>query len=181
MIKRMSAFRQAEKRITRLKFLPAPLVTKIELASTACLSLLDYVNPPNLDGIRPLRLHLKTALGHRFAAPEVLYHVATSTTIDPVLRWLLAGLKLWHAVMNVGMPLVDIESVLGGRHTRLTRVASLSEKWGIRVGASGFWVSDVWVPAREPWYVTRKVLLAHMRARECAALAERRRRHSEVL
>ena len=141
---------QAERRITRLRFLPVSLATKMELASVACLSLLDYVNSPLLDGIRPLRLHLKTSLGHQFAAPEILYHVVSSTTLDPVLRWLVAGLKLWHAIMNMDKPVMDIELVLGGRNTRMTRIAALAEKWEIRVVALGFWVSKVWVQQGSP-------------------------------
>ena len=172
--KECERIRQADRRILRLRHLPSPLATKLELASSACLSLLDYLNSPTLEDIRPLRLLLKGALGHRFAAPEILFHVTTPSTLDPVLRWLMAGLKLWHAVQNADHERTDIEAILGGKNTRLTRIVAMAEKWSIRVTWGGFWLGEIWLPSREPWYVARKALLAHIRSEEFMALDKRR-------
>ena len=83
--KESERIRQAEKRIARLKHLPSPLATKLELASSACLSLLDYINSPHIEEVRALRLQLKSALGHRFAAPEVLFHARPPLRLIPCL------------------------------------------------------------------------------------------------
>ena len=76
--------------------------------------------------------------------------------------------------MNSNHDLVDIEAVLGGKASRLVRIASLAEKWNIRVSALGFWVSEVWLPAREPWYLARKILMAHIKKEDLCSLARRR-------
>ena len=87
---------------------------------------------------------------------------------------MIAGLKLWHAIMNSNHHTNDVEAVLGGRNTRLTKIASLAEKWSIRTSALGFWVADTWVPAREPWYIVRKILISHIKREDMHALSTRR-------
>ena len=54
--KEISRLRKMELRIRRLKPLPVPFLTKCDLASMSCLSLLDYVNHPKcLFCLRPKR------------------------------------------------------------------------------------------------------------------------------
>ena len=54
------------------------------------------------------------------------------------------------------------------------KIADTITRWGVRISSSGFLAGEVWLPAREPWYVCRKVLIAHTKQRELANLADKR-------
>ena len=53
--RRLVRLRKMELRIRRLKPLPVTFLTKCDLASMSCLSLLDYVNHPNVSSVRGLK------------------------------------------------------------------------------------------------------------------------------
>ena len=172
--KEIARLQKMETRIRRLKPLPVTFLTKCDLASMSCLSLLDYVNHPNVSSVRGLKGPLKRALGHPYAAPEVLYNVALNTTLDPELRWLLAGMRLWHEILKDNEDSLDVEVVLGGTKGRLAKIAAAGRAHGIAMGPQGFRVHDKLVPSREPWFLTKKIMLAHLKHEEWRSLMERR-------
>ena len=47
-------------------------------------------------------------------------------------------------------------------------------RFGITVTREGFQVGDRWVPAREMWFIARKVIMTHIKGHQARKLAERR-------
>ena len=172
--KEMKRVREADRRLTRIRNMPVPLSTKVDLIPISALSLLDYVGTPTPEPALALRSSVKAALGNKFAAPEILFHVSCNTTIDPFGRWLISSLKLWHTCMNTCHDITQLEAILGGSKGRLACTAKRAEKVGIVVTAEGFIWEGKWVPASEPWYVLKKVLRAHLRGLALHKLSERR-------
>ena len=62
---------------------------------------IDYSPHPDFKKVPPLRSAVKAALGHIFAAPEILYHLLSKESLDPECRWLLASLGLVHAMISL--------------------------------------------------------------------------------
>ena len=122
----------------------------------------------------PLRGPLKRALGHAFAAPEVLYNILVSSSLDPVFRWILAGLRLWHEVLREQEVNIEIEMFLGGSRGRLTNIAKAAATFGTQVLPTGFRLDTTHVSSREPWYVVKKAVTSYLKTRDCLSLAARR-------
>ena len=171
--KELARYEEAEKRLIRIRHMPIGVSNKIAIISSTCLSTLDYVNHPELSSVRYLRSLVKKALAQQYAAPEVLYNCFVSSTIDPCIRWLLAGLRLCHLIIQEEEVATMLQRVLAGTG-RIARVARLAVKNDIHVTPHGLLVGEVTLPRSHPWAIVRSKLLEHLKAMQLTQLAERR-------
>ena len=164
---------EAEKRLLRVRHMPIGVAKKIAIISSTCLSTLDYVNHPDLSSVRHLRSLVKKALVQQFAAPEVLYNCFVSSSIDPCIRWLLSGLRLWHLIIQQERDLALLDRLVAGRG-RLAKIAKLAEKYCIQVTQHGILVGEAATPPSYPWAIVRSKILEHLKILQLTQLAERR-------
>ena len=124
-----------ESRLMRLQHLPIGLNLKLDLVSAACLSLLDYLNHPRIDGAKGARILVKKCLNQWYAAPEVLFHALTKPMLDPLARWLLAAYRLWRLWYHVLLLLPteeQVKRILRAKTTRACRCvlkSSTNHSW----------------------------------------------------
>ena len=138
------------------------------------LSLLDYINHPRIDAAKAMRVEVKKCLNQWYAAPEVLFHALTKTTIDPLARWLIAGCRLWYSVLSLEPPSDHVKQVMKLKKTRLAIAARELRKWKILVSSEGFRLHETLLPVRESWSICRQAITNHIKRLELENLASRR-------
>ena len=87
-------------RLLRAAHLPLHPCAKASLASVSALSLLDFLNPPSLQACVPLRYMVRKVVSQPFGAPEIIFNIYIKGCLDPLLRSLLAHLRLWSHVVE---------------------------------------------------------------------------------
>ena len=53
-------------------------------------------------------------------------------------------------------------------------IASFAQKWNVQVVVQGFWVGAQLVPLREQWFITKKIIVAHLKETAYREVRERR-------
>ena len=172
--KEYARIEDALKRIERTKHLPIGIALKMELVDRACLSLLDFVNPPTPISVRHLKIPIKLATEQRFAAPEILYHCFTKVPIDPEARWILASARLLWEVLMVPDAWDKVFCLPRLGKGRLAEARKALEKQEIFIRDRHFCLGEKRTPAAWGWFFVKRDLLLHMRSRAAAALALRR-------
>ena len=157
---------EADRRLARIAHMPVSLSKKCDFLSVAVLSLLDYLGPSHPEPALALRSGIKVALANKFAAPEILFNITCRASLDPFHRWMMASLKLWHTCMQTCENPLDLQAIIGGGVGRLGMAAKRVAKSKIMITAEGFKVGDKWLPSREPWCISKKVLALQLL--ECA-------------
>ena len=89
-----------------------------------------------------MRTLVKDAFGLRSAAPEVVVCLLQKGTLDPYMRWLIAGLRLWYHVLREGPTTDDVDEVIEEGKGWLGKCALESFRWGIRITPRGFELAD---------------------------------------
>ena len=117
---------------------------------------------------------MKDIFGLRAGAPEVVSCLFLRGTLDAQLRWLMAIMRVWHHVLQTLPEKGEVDEVIEQAKGRLGLGAIHAFRWGVTVSFEGFQVGDRWVPAREQWFIARKVLLTHVKPEQARRLAERR-------
>ena len=163
-----------ERRLMRARNLPLSFVATVDTVSTACLSLLDYINHPKPTRAKALRSLVKKTLGHYHAAPEILFNAFLTTSLDPCIRWLLAIARMWHAVLQHSPQEAHVNTILRRSQTRLGSGAVTLLKYNVRVCSVGFHLSDAFYGKETPWNELRPKFIEHLKMHEYAALATRR-------
>ena len=165
---------QCRARLERAKVLSINPARLAHIVSAGCLSLLDFVNHPDPRPYQRLRTLVKEAFGLKAAAPEAVVCLLQKGTLDPYMRWLLSGIRLWHHVLRESPEEHEVNEVIEQCKGRLGRCALESYRWGIRVTRWGFELSDRFLSLREEWFISRKVILAHLKQEQAKRLAMRR-------
>ena len=75
-----------------------------------------------------LRMQVRRALNNVYGAPEIAWHVLSKTSLDPVLMWVLAALRLWKSAHAWTEP-----SERAKHLTQHSRVLAF-RKWATRFG-----------------------------------------------
>ena len=117
---------------------------------------------------------VKAALGCKAGAPEVITSVLQKRTLDPQIRCAMAGLRLWHVILQSHPLKEHVDEVIEAVKGRLGKVALFAFRWGVEITSDGFSVGGRWVPSREEWFIIRKVLLTHFKGEQARRLAARR-------
>ena len=162
---------QCVERLARARTLPLPAPKLALIVSSGCLSLLDFLNLPDPRPYVKLRTMVKDVFDLRPGAPEVVTCLLQKGSLDPHVRWLLAILRLWH---HVPRERHEVEEIIESAKGRLGIGAVHAFRLGITISFEGFQVGERWLPARELWFVARKVLMAHIKEGQAKKLAERR-------
>ena len=170
--KETARYEEAEKRLLRVRHMPLSVGKKMAIISSTCLSTLDYVNHPSISSVKHLRALVKRALGQQYAAPEILYNCFVASTLDPCIRWLLAGMRMWHGIIQ-HEELTHMKAVKRGQG-RLGNVARVADKYGIHVTEQGIVVGEASLPPSYPWSFFRRKILDHLKDAQLRELAERR-------
>ena len=118
-------------RLKRLAHLPANLAIKIQAVVTGCLSLLSYSVMPEPKHASGLRISVRHALNQSHGAPEVLFHVMTRTSCDPLFAWVTACCRLL-ARWLVDHPMPTLATIRSKRAV-MGRVTSFL-RWAKRAG-----------------------------------------------
>ena len=169
------------RRLERARYLPLKPERLAPVISTGWLSLLDFVNLPTHQPYKPVATMVKACFGVVSGAPEVIYHVLASTSLDPIVRWLLSGLRLWLYALREEPSEEFVTRIAQESKGRLGSSARMALKMGIEVTHRGFLVADRLVGTRELWSVCRTVILKHIRGEAAKRLAERRPAYFEGL
>ena len=164
------------RRLQRARCLPVPLTKMAHFISVGCLSLLDFLNLPNPRPYLALRGWVKAALGNKAGSPEVLVNILQRGSLDPQVRWLMAGLRLWHFLQAESPSKEQVDEIIESAKGRLGMIAVFAFKWGVPVRHDGFEIGDMWIPQREQWYIARKAILVHLKGEQARNLAKRRPR-----
>ena len=172
-VKETQRIDELERRLVRLQHLPSTLHLKLDLISTACLSLLDYINHPRIDAAESMGIMVKKCLNQWYAAPEVLFHALSKSTLDPLARWLIAGSRLWYYVLALGPPAEHVKQVMKLKKTRLAIAARELRRWKVLVTPEGSDCIFVLLPVRESWSVCRQAITNHIKRFELENLAVR--------
>ena len=172
--KEESRMDEFERRLMRAKNLPLSFVATVDTVSTACLSLLDYINHPKPTRAKALRSLVKKTLGHYHAAPEILFNAFLTTSLDPCMRWLLAIARMWHAILSQSPQEEHVNTIMRRSQTRLGSGAVTLLKHNVRISSEGFYLSDTLYSKGIPWNELRPRLIEHLKMHEYAALAARR-------
>ena len=172
--KEKERIRKAVSRLKRLAHLQAPIGVKVDVIVTGVLSLVAFSPLPDLSLLQPLRMLTRKAINQNFGAPESLFHVLTSTSLDPALTWAIASLRLWIEWVRAkrDMPKTPSRPV-----KKLSRLASYYA-WIRRQGWMITWesISGEGMTLRfdEEWRHVRTTFVNIFRARMARTLAERR-------
>ena len=145
--KEMKRLDECHARLNRARLLPMSLARLAQVISVGCLSLLDYVNLPDVKPYTKLRAMVKDAMGLKSSAPEVVVSLLQPGTLDPMVRWLLAGLKLWFHVLKCRPDKADVDEIIESGKARLGKTAIEAFRWGISVLERGFQVGPTFVSA----------------------------------
>ena len=124
--------------------------------------------------VRPLRSLVKRALGHQFAAPEILYNCILKSSLDPCIRWLISVLRIWFHVLKDCPHPTMLETLLSSNKARLGAGAKALEKHGVRIRGEGVLIGDALIPITCSWGECREMALKHIKEQEYRSLAERR-------
>ena len=162
------------RRLTRARTLPIPAPKLALVVSSGCLSLLDYVNLPDPKPYLKLRSAVKDVFGLRAGAPEVVTSIFMNSTLDPQMRWMLAALRIWYHALQMGLEKELVDEVIEQAKGRLGIGAVFAFRWGITITHEGFMIGARWVPAREEWFIVRKVATKHLKDEQARRLAARR-------
>ena len=119
--KELSRIQECKTRILRLSHLPSPFGVKCQVLWAGCLSLMVYSAIPVRKAMVGLNALIKKALGHPWAAPEVLYYMIVRTPLDPVAVWFMSLLRFVYHAINT--------ELTGWCLTHLTRDASIVDMW----------------------------------------------------
>ena len=150
------------------------LYPELQSKSSGCLSKLDYVNLPTVNPYLPLRTLVKTVLGHPVGAPEIVLGIMQQGTIDPSLRWLLAGLRLWFGILQTQPADEDVDVIVASSKRRLGRIVKFAESLHLTISTRGFHLGEALLTYRNLWSVARKAIIAHCKHMQARALAARR-------
>ena len=172
--KEVSRLQECCARLERARALQINPARLAHILSTGCLSLIDFVNLPDPKPYHKIRTLVKDAFGLKSAAPEVVVCLLQKGTLDPFLRWHLAALRLWHYVLRDGPLPEEVNEVIETCKGRLGKSAVEAFRWGIRVTPAGFELGDRLLSLREEWYISRKVLVGHLKSEQAKRLAMRR-------
>ena len=172
--KELARYKDCESRLSRLQHLPLNPADLSVVISTGCLSKLDYINLPSHRPYQQLRTLAKSVLGLTTGAPEIVLGVLQAGTIDPILRWLIAGFKLWYEVMLLKPSDEDVDVIAASSKGRLGRFASLGREYKVSVSSRGFYLDEVFLSATNLWSVCRKTLVRFLKKQQAASLAVRR-------
>ena len=173
-VKETQRIREAEMRLVRVEHLEIGFVLKLDVLGTSVLSLLDFLNHPSPSPAKSLRILVKRALQHTYAAPEVLLHGFCSSTVDPYARWLMSGLRLWfHVLTHVADP-YHVNVIVNKKAGRLGILAAEAAKMGILIEPDGFVCDGVSLRLTQPWFLQRKILLARIKLVAYRQVAMRR-------
>ena len=171
--KEIAMMTECETRLERLRHLSLNPVEMSTVISAGCLAKLDYLNLPTVNPYLPLRTLVKTVLGHPVGAPEIVLGILQHGTIDPTLRWLVAGLRLWFGVLQT-QPSDEEVDVVAASKGRLGRIAKFADSLQISISTRGFQLGEAMVTFRNLWSVARKTIIAHCKHVQAKALASRR-------
>ena len=177
----MKRLQECLRHLARARFLPLKPERLAPIISTGCLSLLDFVNLPTHLPYKPVASLVKACFGVLSGASEVIFHVLTTTSLDPCVRWLLSGLRLWFYALHEQPSEECVARISRESKGRLGASARMANKMGIEVTAHGLLVEERLVRTTELWSVCRKVVLKHIRAHVARRLAERRPAYFEGL
>ena len=162
-------------RLTRLRHISASLTLKASVISVGALSLLDYVGGETGKWARSLRGPIKVALDLAPGAPEIVYNVLVSSTLDPMLRWILSLLRLWHATWSSPQSRELLSNIRpSSRGTRMAILLAELGKRGITIEEGRLWRGPESVSLASPWAVLRKSALKFLLAASCECLSGRR-------
>ena len=96
------------------------------------------------------------------------------STLDPHVRWLLSGLRLWFFALSEEPNPDWVLRVSRHSSGRLGVSARVALKWEIEVTPRGLLVGERLVRPRELWSVCRKILVKHVKGIQARRLAEGR-------
>ena len=161
-------------RLTRVQHAPVSFLLKVDAASTACLSLMDYVNHPSPTPAKSLRSQVKRALDQKHAAPEILFNGFLAGSIDPYYRWIMAGFRLWYHAMQTIAREEHVRVIVRRRAGRLGIIAGEALKHDIEIFFQGFACDGAVIRTSQPWFLVRKVLLARLKSAEYQRVALKR-------
>ena len=94
-------------------------------------------------------------------------------SLDPQVRWLMAGMRLWHLVRREHPPQDDVDEIIENAKGRLGMIAVFAHKCGITITSEGFQVGERWFRQREQRFIACKVLLTHLKSEHARRLGER--------
>ena len=97
----------------------------------------------------------------------MIFHVLTSASLDPIVRWLLSGLRLWFFALSEEPDEEWVRRVATESKGRLGTSARRALKLEIEVTPRGFLVADRLVRTRELRSVCRKIFLNTSEVRLC--------------
>ena len=85
----------AKERVTQVSRLDIHIVKRAHLVATACLALLDYMNPPDMRCVIRVRAFVRKALSMLIGAPEVVFWATIPSPLHPMTRAAMSLFRLW--------------------------------------------------------------------------------------
>ena len=149
---------ERKRRLERIRHVPLHPYREMQAISVACMSLVDLVNLPPPTPYSKLRSEVISVLGLSLASPEIACNTL-SPTLDPEMRWLFAGLRLWHEILKVGSHLAHLELALSkkGRLGLIARHAR--DKIGIQIDTLEFLMADMSARVGQQWNAAKRTIL----------------------
>ena len=162
-------------RLQRLKHLGAHLTTKALVASSTCLSLIDYVNPFRLATLHPLRSAVKRCLGQLSSSPEVLFAVVLTNTLDPQHRGLLTLFRIWCIALkdNEGRQLLEAIPRFPAR-ARLGSLRKTIVDMGGELDMARLALADHVIDLEKEWFIVRPQIIRALKLHAFRCLSARR-------
>ena len=142
--------------------------------STAALSLIDYATKPTTDGMSQVRAAVRASLGMSSGSPEIVFNVLLRGTIDPMLRWILTNLRLWHAYSRQGESemLEAVRKIVRG--SRLSTLLRELTKLGVDLTPTQITIAGSLFYLRMDWKELRPRILKGLKSSSWNILATRR-------
>ena len=158
--KELNRIHECKERLRRLQHLGGSFLLKVGAASVGCLSLLEYSSMPS-EKSSNVSLNVKTALGHRFASPEILFEAFTKGSLDPRLKWMLGCLKMYHYCANHEVGRRTIEGLnLRAKHSRLVAAVKAWGKQGWILNCDSLSALDSTIRMSLPWNQFKPAVIA---------------------
>ena len=140
--KEMKRLQECMKRLERARYLPIKPEKLVAIVSVGCLSLLDFVNSPSHLHYKQVAGAVKACFKVTTGAPEVIFNVLTMSTLDPLVRWLLSGLRLWFFALSEEPTPQWVLRVCRRSSGRLGASARMAQRWEIEVTPRGLLVGE---------------------------------------
>ena len=170
----MERIATARTRLERLECLHISLTEKAQIINTGCLSPLDYSPIPLVRCVEDLRKYVKRALGQVSGSPEIVFHVLSEHSIDPIQHWMMSAMRLfaqWAALDPCTLERILLTRRSGRVAVLCKRMASLG--WTCTVSGIKFPDTSTFSWTR-PWDELRLKLSLQYRKSVLALLVKRR-------